>query len=349
MKKLNVMVVFGGQSGEHEVSLMSAASVLKVMNREKYNIIPVGITKDGIWKHYDGPIDKIPTGEWESLGKNQEFISLSKNNVHSIDLVFPILHGPFGEDGTIQGLLEMVGIPYVGAGVLASAVAMDKAMTKKLCIAENIPQAQYITVLHSSYIKKQAEYVQEIEEKLGYPVFVKPANLGSSVGISKAKTSQELREAMKKAFEYDRKIVVEAFIDGREIECSVLGNDEATASLPAEIIPSHEFYDYKDKYFDGTSRFQIPADLPETVVKEVQQLALKVYKLMDCSGLARVDFFVERQKNQVYFNEINTMPGFTKISMYPKMWEATGLSYEALIDKLIALAVERFKGRPQRY
>ncbi|AKL97124.1 D-alanine--D-alanine ligase Ddl [Clostridium aceticum] len=349
MKKLNIMVVFGGQSGEHEVSLMSAASVLKVMNREKYNIIPVGITKEGIWKHYDGPIDKIPTGEWEGLGKKQEFLSLGKTATSQIDVVFPILHGPFGEDGTIQGLLEMINLPYVGASVMASAIGMDKAMTKKLCIAENIPQAKYKTVLHSSYIKKQEEYIKEMEESLGYPMFVKPANLGSSVGISKAKTKQELVEAVKKAFEYDRKIVVEEFIDGREIECSVLGNDEAVASLPAEIIPSHEFYDYKDKYFDGTSRFQIPADLPEEVTKEVQQLALKVYKLMDCCGLARVDFFVARQGGRIYFNEINTMPGFTKISMYPKMWEATGLSYEALIDKLITLAIERFQERPQRY
>ncbi|SDK86441.1 D-alanine--D-alanine ligase family protein [Natronincola ferrireducens] len=349
MKKLNVMVVFGGQSGEHEVSLMSVTSILKVMNREKYNIMPVGITKEGIWKVYKGPFDKIATGEWEALAEDKEVISLGKNNGEKIDVVFPVLHGPYGEDGTIQGLLEMMNIPYVGAGVLASAIAMDKAMSKKLCTSENIPQAKYVMMIHTSYLQKKEVYIQEIEEKLGYPVFVKPANLGSSVGISKAKNQQQLLEAIDEAFKYDRKVVVEEFINGREIECSVLGNDEAIASLPAEIIPSHEFYDYKDKYFNGTSSFQIPADLPETIIEEVRSLALKIYKLLDCSGLSRVDFFVERETHRIYFNEINTMPGFTKISMYPKMWEATGIGYEALIDRLIALAIERFDERPKSY
>lgn len=347
MKKINVMVIFGGKSGEHEVSLMSVTSILKVINPEKYNIMPVGITKEGIWKRYHGPIDKIATGEWEALAEAGEVISLGKNNPDAIDVVFPALHGPFGEDGTIQGLLEMINIPYVGAGVLASAVAMDKAITKKLCSVEDIPQAKYMEILNKSYDKNQHQIIEEIQVKLGYPVFVKPANLGSSVGISKAKDRKQLIEAIKVAFQYDKKIVVEEFINGREIECSVLGNDEAMASLPAEIIPSHEFYDYKDKYSDGTSRFQIPAELPEPVTEEVQRLALEVYKLVDCSGLARVDFFVERGTNKIYFNEINTMPGFTKISMYPKMWEVTGLPYEELIDRLIVLAIERFKERPQ--
>ncbi|SNS79397.1 D-alanine--D-alanine ligase [Anaerovirgula multivorans] len=347
MKKINVMVIFGGKSGEHEVSLMSVTSILKVMNPEKYNIMPVGITKEGIWKRYHGPIDKIVTGEWEALAEAGEVISLGKNNPDAIDVVFPVLHGPFGEDGTIQGLLEMINMPYVGAGVLASAVAMDKAITKKLCSVEDIPQAKYVEILNKSYDKNQDQYIEEIQAKLSYPVFVKPANLGSSVGISKAKDRMQLLGAIKVAFQYDRKIVVEEFINGREIECSVLGNDEAIASLPAEIIPSHEFYDYKDKYFDGTSSFQIPAELSEPVIAELRRLALKVYKLVDCSGLARVDFFVERETNKIYFNEINTMPGFTKISMYPKMWEVTGLPYEELIDRLIVLAIERFKERPQ--
>lgn len=347
MEKLNVMVVFGGKSGEHEVSLMSVTSILKVMSSEKYNVIPVGITKEGIWKRYNGSIDKIATGEWEALAEAGEVISLGKNNPEEIDVVFPVLHGPFGEDGTIQGLLEMINIPYVGAGVMASAVAMDKIMTKKLCDGEEIPQAKFVAILNKDYTEAEERYIGLIEEKLGYPVFVKPANLGSSVGISKAKDREQLIEAIKIAFQYDRKIVVEEFINGREIECSVLGNDEAAASLPAEIIPSHEFYDYKDKYFDGTSSFQIPAELPEAVIEEVRQLSLKVYKLLDCSGLARVDFFVERETNKIYFNEINTMPGFTKISMYPKMWEVTGLPYEELIDRLIVLAIERFKERPQ--
>lgn len=347
MKKINLMVIFGGRSGEHEVSLMSVTSILKVINREKYNIIPVGITRKGIWKRYNGPIDKIATGEWEALAEDTEVISLTKDNPEGIDVVFPVLHGPFGEDGSLQGLLEMVNIPYVGAGVLASAVGMDKAITKRLCSTEKVPQAKYIEILYHSYRKEEEKFIGDIEEKLGYPVFVKPANLGSSVGITKAKNREQLLEAINLAFRYDRKIVVEEFINGREIECSVLGNDEAIASLPAEIIPSHEFYDYKDKYFDGTSKFQIPADLPEGLTEEIQRLALKIYRILDCSGLARVDFFVERETNEIYFNEINTMPGFTKISMYPKMWEVTGIPYEELIDRLIMLAIERFRERPQ--
>ena len=346
MNKLNIMIIFGGRSGEHEVSLMSVTSILKVMNREKYNIIPVGITKKGIWKVYNGPIDKIATGEWEELGEDMDIFSLSKDNREKIDIVFPVLHGPFGEDGRIQGLLEMLNLPYVGAGVMASAVGMDKVMTKKLASTANIPQAQYIEILQGDYVNNNEIVFIEVEEKLGYPVFVKPANLGSSVGISKARDREELIKAMNLAFEYDRKIVIEEFINAREIECSILGNDEVKASVLAEIIPANDFYDYEDKYIAGNSSFHIPANLPEDVKNEIQSLAIKVYKLLDCSGLSRVDFFVEKGSNKIYFNEINTMPGFTQISMYPKMWEATGIGYEELIDKLIVLGVERFKERP---
>lgn len=346
MNKLNIMVIFGGKSGEHEVSLMSVTSILKVMNREKYNIIPVGITKEGIWKVYNGPVEKIVTGEWEELGEKMDIFSLGQDNREKIDIVFPVLHGPFGEDGRIQGLLEMLNVPYVGAGVMASAVGMDKAMTKKLCSVEDMPQAEYIVMTEKDYDIKGIQGFVEVEEKLGYPVFVKPANLGSSVGISKVKNREELSEAINLAFKYDKKIVIEEFINGREIECSVLGNDEVKASVLAEIMPANEFYDYQDKYIDGNSRFEIPADLPKNITEEIQNLAIKVYKLLNCCGLARVDFFVERESNKVYFNEINTMPGFTQISMYPKMWEATGIGYEELIDKLIVLGVERFKERP---
>jgi len=345
MKRLNIMVIFGGKSGEHEVSLMSVTSILNVMNRERYNIIPVGITKDGIWKVYNGPIEKIATGEWEELGENRDVFSLCQDNREKIDIVFPVLHGPFGEDGRIQGLLEMLNVPYVGAGVMASAIGMDKVITKQLCSVEDMPQAEYIVMMEKSYAAKGILYIVEVEEKLGYPVFVKPANLGSSVGISKARNRKELVESIHLAFKHDRKIVIEEFINGREIECSVLGNDEAKASVLAEIIPSNEFYDYQDKYIDGNSRFQIPADLPKDITEEIQNLAIKVYKLLDCCGLARVDFFVEKESNKVYFNEINTMPGFTQISMYPKMWEATGIGYEELIDKIIDLGMERFKER----
>ncbi len=361
MKKINVMVVFGGKSGEHEVSLMSAASILRAINREKYNVIPVGITKDGLWKQCDCSIDEIESGQWE----NEENLLLSQQQGHqdgplpverggglsllsheemkNIDVVFPVLHGPLGEDGTIQGLFEMMELPYVGAGVLASAVAMDKGIAKKLFEAEGIPQADYLLVSRRDFQKEPHLVIGQIEDKFCYPVFVKPANLGSSVGISKAKNNEQLMDALKEAARYDRRIIVEEFINGREIECAVLGNDEPLASLPAEIIPSREFYDYRDKYFDGTSQFVIPAEISETLLKKIREMATEVYRLMDCTGLARVDFFVERETNRILVNEVNTMPGFTKISMYPKMWEVTGLPYEKLIDRLLELAIERFE------
>ena len=366
MKKLNVMVVFGGKSGEHEVSLMSAASILRSINREKYNVIPVGITKTGIWKKCDSSIDEIESGEWEGdinlllenlkdserktllpMEKGGGLLELSDQEIKQVDVIFPVLHGPFGEDGTIQGLFEMLGIPYVGAGVLASAVAMDKGMAKKLFEAEGIPQAAYLLLNRKEFYNKQQETIEMLEAKFDYPVFVKPANLGSSVGISKAKSREQLIEALYEAAKYDRRIVVEEFINAREIECSVLGNDDPIASLPAEIIPSHEFYDYRDKYFDGTSQYTIPAAISEELQDKVRKMAVLVYQLLDCTGLARVDFFVERDTNQILVNEVNTMPGFTKISMYPKMWEVSGLPYEKLIDRLIELAIERFNERSE--
>ncbi|MGV8145448.1 MAG: D-alanine--D-alanine ligase family protein [Alkaliphilus sp.] len=364
MSKLNVMILFGGKSKEHEVSLMSATSILKAMNNEKYNIITVGITKDGVWKQYNGNYNRIRTGEWEQLaeGENLNFISLlegstSKENASEIkalkknteklenfkiDVVFPALHGPYGEDGKVQGLLETMGIPYVGAGVLSSALAMDKEMVKKIFDAEKIPQAKHKAIKNYKSLTSD-DVVGEIESIFAYPVFIKPANLGSSLGISKAKNKQELINAIELASKYDKKVIVEEFIDGREIECAVLGNDYPIASLPAEIIPSREFYDYKDKYFDGKSKFVIPADIGEELIEQVKDMALKVYKLIDCSGLARVDFFLDRKTNRLLVNEINTMPGFTKISMYPKMWETSGISYEDLVDRLIQLAIEKHK------
>ena len=364
MSKINVMVVFGGRSGEHEVSLMSATSVLRAMNKEKYNITTVGITKKGIWKLYRGSIDKIQSGEWEGIADNwakennfstnisvlpseegNGIINFEDGKTEKIDVVFPVLHGPFGEDGTIQGLFEMMNIPYVGTGVLASSLAMDKAMSKKLFELEGIPQAKYHAFLVKEYKENENEVLDIIEEKFTYPVFVKPANMGSSVGITKVHNREQLEKAIELAAKYDRKIVVEEGINGREIECSVLGNDEPIASLPAEIIPSAEFYDYNDKYFAGTSKFEIPANLPEDVIEGIRSLSVKVYKLLDCSGLSRVDCFIERDSNRILLNEVNTMPGFTQISMYPKMWEATGIEYEELIDRLIELAIERFNER----
>ncbi|QUH21574.1 D-alanine--D-alanine ligase family protein [Alkaliphilus sp. B6464] len=361
---MNVMVIFGGKSGEHEVSLMSATSILRAMNKDKYNIITVGITKEGVWKLYEGPIDEIQSGAWEKTAdegsenaglnthmsllpteKGNGMIAFGNGRIEKVDVVFPVLHGPFGEDGTIQGLFEMINIPYVGTGVLASSVAMDKAISKKLLQVDSIPQAKYGVVMFKEYKKDKMEVISKIEAKFKYPIFVKPANMGSSVGITKANTREKLKEAIELAGEYDRKIVIEETIIGKEIECSVLGNDDPIASLPAEIIPSAEFYDYNDKYFAGTSKFVIPANLPESILNEVRDMAIRVYKLLDCSGLSRVDFFVESTTNRVLLNEVNTMPGFTKISMYPKMWEATGIKYEDLIDRLIELAIERFNER----
>ena len=366
MVKKNVMVVFGGKSGEHEVSLMSTASILRAINREKYNVITVGITKEGLWKFHDGTIDEIESGAWEGITnllmggaekKNnasivpretgEGILSIGNERTEKIDVVFPVLHGPMGEDGTIQGLFEMMNIPYVGAGVLASAVAMDKVIAKKLFQAEGIPQAEFMVIFRNKFNEDKEKYIRLIEDAFRYPVFIKPANLGSSVGISKAKNRDQLYTAIDLAAKYDRKIVIEEFIDAREIECSVLGNDDPIASLPAEIIPSHEFYDYQDKYFDGKSQYAIPADLSEELISGVRDMAIKAYKLIDCTGLARIDFFVERKTNRILLNEINTMPGFTKISMYPKMWEVTGIPYEALIDKLIDLAIERYQDKNQ--
>ncbi len=364
MEKLNVMVVFGGKSGEHEVSLMSATSVLKAIDKEKYNIITVGITKQGIWKLYRGPIDEIQTGEWENIAdkeaENEGFIThmsllptdngkgivtLGNGETQKIDVIFPILHGPFGEDGTIQGLFEMINVPYVGTGVLASSLAMDKAMTKKLLKAEGIPQAKYHIIMLKDYKENSEKIIQKIEEDFEYPIFVKPANMGSSVGITKANNIEKLKEAIELAGKYDRKIVIEETIDGKEIECAVLGNEDPIASLPAEIIPSSEFYDYNDKYFNGTSKYEIPPKLPKDKIEEIQRISIEVYKLLGCSGLSRVDVFIEKNTNRILLNEVNTMPGFTKISMYPKMWEATGIKYTDLIDKLIELAIQCFKDR----
>ncbi|MFW5648934.1 MAG: D-alanine--D-alanine ligase family protein [Candidatus Alkaliphilus sp. MAG34] len=364
MKKMNIMVIFGGKSGEHEISLISAASILRAMDKNKYNIITIGITKKGIWKLYEGPIDEIENGNWEEIadraerkegfknrmcllptGEDNGIVTLSNGKTEKIDVIFPVLHGPFGEDGTIQGLFEMMNIPYVGAGVLASSVAMDKGIAKKLLQADGIPQAKYDVIRFKQYKQDKTGIIEKIEDYFEYPVFIKPANMGSSVGITKAHNRKELKGAIELAGEHDRKIVIEENIGGREIECAVLGNDDPIASLPAEIIPTAEFYDYHDKYIAGTTRFVVPADLPEDTTEKVRDTAIKVYKLLDCTGLARVDFFIEDGTDRILLNEVNTMPGFTKISMYPKMMDVTGIKYEDLIDRLIALAIERFNER----
>jgi len=317
MKKLRVGVIRGGRSGEHEVSLRSAESILKAIDREKYDVVPITITHEGRWEPF--------------------IISPDPSADRVVDIVFPIVHGTYGEDGTIQGLFELANLPYVGAGVMGSAVGMDKDVMKRLFRDANLPVVDYWTVDK----RNLDSFLQAEINKLPYPVFVKPANLGSSVGITKAHCAEELPAALQTAAEYDRKIVIERGVDAREIELSVLGNDEPIASVPGEIIPSREFYDYNAKYVDNNSGLLIPAPLNNGHVKKAQQLAIEAFKTLECSGMARVDLFLERPTGKFYVNEINTLPGFTSISMYPKLWEASGISYPQLIDRLITLAIER--------
>ena len=359
-QKIRVAVLFGGRSGEHEVSLVSASSVIEKLDKNKYEVIPIGITKEGRWIAGPDSMQLLKSGQAPgesnvmilaepstpsdsplARGREAPPASVQKRGL-DVDVVFPVLHGPYGEDGTVQGFLELTGLPYVGCGVLASAVAMDKVMQKKVFQAEGLNQVPYVWFWRTEWATNQEKYINEIEE-LGYPVFVKPANLGSSVGINKAHNREELLTAIAEASAYDRKVVVEKGIEkAREIECAVLGNQEVKASLPGEIIPSNEFYDYDAKYVDGKSDAKIPADLPADMVKTVQDTASRAFRALDGEGLGRVDFFLT-QDNKLYINEVNTLPGFTSISMYPKLWEATGLGYSALLDELINLALARSK------
>jgi D-alanine-D-alanine ligase len=389
MQKLRVGILFGGRSGEHEVSLLSAASVLNAINKEKYEVVPIGITKDGRWltaehaenllqgRHVPEPrhlragdpettpaaavlaqgesvvVPPEPVHRHSGLVPFQTDASLMRrasDRAINVDVIFPVLHGTFGEDGTIQGLLELADIPYVGAGVLGSAAGMDKDIMKSLFIAAGIPIVKHVTILRSVWEKEPKKVQKLVQSKLKYPVFVKPANLGSSVGISKAHNRKELGPAIEEAAKFDRKVVIEQGIGGnkrkaREIECSVLGNDEPVASVPGEIVPVKEFYDYDAKYLDEGSQLIIPAKLTKAETKKVQELAVKAFKAVDCSGLARVDFLMEPKTRKIYLNEINTMPGFTAISMYPKLWAASGLAYSDLIDRLIQLGIERHEDK----
>jgi D-alanine-D-alanine ligase len=310
--------LYGGRSGEHDVSIRSAESVIAALDPARYEVTRIFITKEGRWQ--PGPILPEPASN------------------PGIDVVFPVLHGTFGEDGTVQGLLELADLPYVGAGVLASSVAMDKEVFKRLCRERGLPFVEYV-------VTYRGEALEELP--FGYPVFVKPANLGSSVGISKVRSREELGAALCLASEFDRKIIVERGIIGRELECSVLGNDRPEASLPCEILPSKEFYDYEDKYLLDKARTVLPAALTAEETAGLRRLAVECYRAMECEGMARCDFLLEAATGRLYINEINTIPGFTSISMYPKMWEATGLPYPALVDRLIELALSRHRARQQ--
>ena len=355
MKKLSVCILFGGMSPEHEVSLRSAESVLNNIDHNKYNIFPVGITKDGDWILYTGKdYSKLPTGEWKSYPNNrratispvrgQGLLSFEGDCVvrERIDVVFPVLHGENGEDGAMQGLLQMAGIPYVGPHVAASAVAMDKTLTKLVVDYAGIPQAAWQLVRRGELDNHMENTLDSLELRFRYPMFVKPAGTGSSVGVSKAADREVLRNALMTAAAYDEKILVEEFIHGREIEVAVMGNENPVASICGEIDSGAEFYDYDAKYIADSSTAYIPARIPEDVEEIVREAAVKVYSAIGCQGLSRVDFFVTYDENRVVFNEINTIPGFTSISMYPKLFTASGIPYSQLIDELLELAAEAF-------
>src|SRR5438094_5402794 len=390
MKKLRVGILFGGRSGEHEVSLLSAASVLGAIDKSKYEVVPIGITKEGRWltsaeaekllngktpeheaRHLRGGdpettpaaavlaageavvVPPEPKNSGASLAPFQTDPALTRrasDRAINVDIIFPVLHVTFGEDGTIQGLLELADIPYVGAGVLGSAGGMDKDIMKSLFRAAGLPIVKHVTVLRGDWESQSKKIQKLVESKLKYPVFVKPANLGSSVGISKARDRKELGPAIDEAAKFDRKIVIEEGVGGkknkaREIECSVLGNDKPLASVPGEIVPGAEFYDYTAKYLDEGSQLIIPAKLSKAETKEVQELAIAGFRAVDCSGLARVDFLMDPKSRKIFLNEINTMPGFTAISMYPKLWAASGVAYSELIERLIQLGLERHEDK----
>ena len=377
MKKLRVGIIYGGRSGEHEVSVASAASIISHLPRAQYEPIAIRIEKDGRWTLPDKPPTAISAGEVIERGRlttarqvrpgrtalmvthpgEETVLTIERRNADlapsedggaaivtglGLDVVFPALHGPYGEDGTVQGLLELAGVPYVGAGVLGSAVGMDKAVMKTLFAAHELPIVKHRVLLARDWARDRDGALTRIQQTLPWPLFVKPANMGSSVGISKVGTPDELGTAIDTAAEFDRKIVIEAAVPhAREIECAVLGNDEPEASVPGEVVPTREFYDYEAKYLDDSSQLLIPAPLTDTQASEVRRLTIAAFRAVDGAGMARVDFLMDRQRGKLYLNEVNTIPGFTTISMYPKLWEATGLPYATLVDRLITLAIER--------
>ena len=356
--KLHVAVLFGGRSGEHDVSLMSARSVLSVLDPAKYEVTQVGITREGTWLTGDDVLGKFENGKTDGLLPVIFSPDPSEKGIYvleglsglkkwaDIDVYFPVLHGTFGEDGTIQGLFELADVAYVGAGVVGSSVGMDKGVFKDVMVANDIPVVDMMVVLRTEIEKDMNKVVEKAEQISDYPFFTKPANLGSSVGVTKCNSRSDLQEGLMEAASFDRRVLIQKGVkDVREIEVSVLGNDDPVASIPGEILPSREFYSYESKYIDGTSEYDIPVKLPDETTEQIRDYAVRAYKAVDCAGMARVDFFVEKDTNRVYLNELNTIPGFTKISMYPKLWEASGLSYAKLVDRLIELAMER-KSRP---
>jgi D-alanine-D-alanine ligase len=355
-QKLRVGVIFGGRSGEYEVSLMSARSVLGVLDLHRYDVIQIGISQEGAWLTGENVLDAMEKGQIEQLqiaallpdpiwpGLYTIRKTVSGNLLElltSLDVVFPVLHGTFGEDGTLQGLLEMAGVAYVGAGVIGSSVGMDKGVFQSVMQANQIPVLETMVILRSDLAKHMDEIITRAEKIAPYPLFTKPANLGSSVGVCKCQNRADLLEGLMDAARYDRRILIQRGVNAREIEVSVLGNDDPEASIPGEILPSREYYSYEAKYVDNASELLIPAPIPEAISELARQLAVKAFKAIDCQGMARVDFLLDRDRNELFLNELNTIPGFTNISMYPKLWEACGLPYPKLVDRLIELAMQR--------
>jgi len=360
-QKIRVGIIFGGRSGEHEVSLVSARGIMAAIDREKYQVLPIGITREGRWIAGGDPMRALQSGLREGHSQTAALLSdpsqpgllcleeqkngLRAARLSEVDVVFPVLHGPYGEDGTVQGLLELANLAYVGAGVAASALGMDKVLQKSLFRQHGLPVVQHIAVLRRDWEHDPDGIIERVLATVGCPCFVKPANLGSSIGIGKAHDAAELPVALSQAAQYDRKILVEEAIDAREIEVSVLGNDEPMASVPGEIVPCNEFYDYAAKYIDDDSELLIPAAISPALTHRVQELAVRAFQAIDCAGMARVDFLLERDTDRVYVSELNTIPGFTPISMYPKLWQASGISFSELIDRLLELALERHRDK----
>jgi len=357
-KKLRVALIFGGRSGEHEISLMSARSIYDALDPSRYEPVLVGIDRTGRWHINDAGRALLGAGPGAPLaldagaptlavapGEGGALMRSARAGLGPVDVVFPVLHGPYGEDGTVQGLFEMAGVAYVGAGVLGSAVGMDKDVAKRLLRDAGLPVVEYV-VVHARDRLSPERSVARVEEAFGFPCFVKPANLGSSVGVHRVRDAAALGAALADALRYDRKVLVERAVDAREIECSVLGNDEPRASVPGEIVPNDEFYSYRAKYIDENgAALLIPADLSPERIAEVQETAIRAFQTLELAGMARVDFLLERGTDRLYLNEVNTIPGFTKISMYPKLWEASGVPYSELVDRLIELALERHRER----
>lgn len=362
-EKIKVGLIFGGRSGEHEVSFCSALSIIKAIDKDKYTVVPIGITKEGRWISPRDSELALQSGRIEGKGtvtllnnpSGTALVRIDNNQrldksstLEKLDVIFPVLHGPYGEDGTVQGLLELADIPYVGAEVAASAISMDKDLMKTIFQQKDLPILKWLTIKRKEWQKDKEKILSIIQNNFEYPLFVKPTNLGSSVGITKVHKKEELDKAINLAASYDRKILIEEGLEEvREIECGVLGNDEPQVSVVGEVRPAGEFYDYDSKYIDEKTQLIVPTDLPEEVSRKVQQIALLAFKAVDAAGMARIDFFVSKKENKIYLSEINTIPGFTSVSMYPRLWEASGIPYSDLIDQLIQMALERHQDKKQ--